>query len=73
MFITLQHLVTFIKLIHAVKHFASFPSFQLQKSWRTFRNTKFLRQQSVGTSDQGLSLYTALSMTEQQSSAHRHL
>jgi hypothetical protein len=60
-------------IIYAVRHFASFPSFQLQKTWRSLCNTKVLQQHSVGTSDQGLSVYRALCLTGHQSSANRLL
>jgi len=52
-------------IIFAERYFASFSSFQLQKTLRSFCKIKVLQQHSVGTADRGLSLYRAFSVTGQ--------
>jgi len=56
-------LVVPLCIIFAERYFASFSSFQLQKTWRSFCKTKVLEQHRVGTADRGLSLYRAFGVT----------
>lgn len=57
-------------IIYTVRHFASFLSPQLHKTWQCLCNSTILQQHSVGTCGRGLSLYRALSVTGHQSSAN---
>jgi hypothetical protein len=61
-------LAVWLCTMYAERHFTFFPSFQLQKTWCSLFNTTVLQQHSVGTSDQGLSLYRSWSVTRHQTS-----